>query len=76
MNQTLETLVEKQWDLYSLKKPHLFLLSSLPQGPQTQCFCRKSKAERETWISYVKFGEMKKKLRSIITSYFLYKLLL
>lgn len=33
MHQTSETLIEKQWDLYSLKKLHLFLLSSLPQGP-------------------------------------------
>lgn len=31
-----------------------------PRALQTQCFCGKSKAERETQISRVKFGEVQK----------------
>lgn len=63
MHQTPETHMEKQWDLYSLKKLHLFLLSSLPQGsPNTVLLWQvKSRKGNPDFMCEVQQNEKKKK---------------
>lgn len=60
MHQTPEALTEKQWDLYSLKKLHLFLLFTAPGLPKHSAFVASQKQKEKPGFHVWSLAKCKK----------------